>query len=392
MLDSNKLHEIYRKDKKNKIEKYTYDDFDFYMWPYEEQTKVKHLVLKEYLHVWATKLGSVNNIIYYDGFSGCGAYYNDKEQELNIGSPIIAKQQFIRAKRDSKSKFYFNEKNEDNIENLKKVFLKTNTPTNNITYTIGEFEDNIKEFLDNLEKSPKPTFFMIDPFGINAHFSTIERIMNIPKTEVFFNFMYNFTRRFTGYQSTEENITNLFGTDNWLQFKDLKGNDKEIALRDLYRQQLKKCAKYVYQYRMSFPNDRRTYYYLFHASNNRDGCSIMKDSFAKINLGNVEFLGPDQPNPNQLALWDLTSEKIETLQTLIWNEFKGQTVLYKDIVDKYLDTTTYLARHIKQAVIKLKGEYATFIHVNQKTRTIDYDDSIIFFKTPKLEPKQTTLF
>jgi hypothetical protein len=233
---------------------------------------------------------------------------------------------------------------------------------------------------------------MIDPFGINAHFSTIERIMNIPKTEVFFNFMYNFTRRFPGYQSTEENITNLFGTDNWLQFKTLKGNDKEIALRDLYRQQLKKCAKYVYQYRMSFPNDRRTYYYLFHASNNRNGCSIMKDAFAKINLGNVEFLGPDQPNPNQLALWDLTSEKIEALQILIWNEFKGQTVLYKDIVDKYLDTTTYLERHIKQAVIKLKGEYANFIHVNQKTRTIDYDDCIIFFETPKPEPQQTTLF
>ena len=143
MLDTNKLHENYNKYKKNKVEKYVYDDFDFYMWPYEIQTMVKHDVLKEYLYVWATKLGSVNDIIYYDGFSGCGAYYNSKTQELNFGSPIIAKQQFIKAKRISNSYFYLNDKSKVNIENLKKVFLKSNTPTNNIIYTIGEFEDNI---------------------------------------------------------------------------------------------------------------------------------------------------------------------------------------------------------------------------------------------------------
>lgn len=388
MLDTNKLHLIYQKNKNNKIEKYIYDDFDFYMWPYEEQTKVKHKVLQEYLYVWAIKLGSSNDIIYYDGFSGCGAYYNSEEHGLNVGSPIIAKQQFLRAKRGSRSSFYFNDKYEENIENLKKVFIKSNTPTNNIIYTIGEFEDNIREFLNKLEKNPKPTFFMIDPFGINAHFATIERIMKIPKTEVFFNFMYNFTRRFTSYKNTEDNITNLFGTNEWLQFKSLNGNAKETALRDLYRHQLKKCAKYVYQYRMSFPNDKRTYYYLFHASNNRDGCSIMKDAFAKINLGNVEFLGPNQPNPNQIALWDLTLDKIETLKSQIWDEFKGQTILYKDIVDRYIDTTTYLERHIKQAILKLKGEYATFIHANPKTKTIDYDDSISFFEIPQLQPKQ----
>ena len=53
--------------------------------------------------------------------------------------------------------------------------------------------------------------------------------------------------------------------------------------------------------------------------------------------------------------------------------------MYKDIVDRYIDSTTYLERHIKQAVLLLKDEYAEFIHVNSKTRTIDYDDTICFF-------------
>lgn len=392
MLDTNKLHENYNKYKKNKVEKYVYDDFDFYMWPYEIQTMVKHDVLKEYLYVWATKLGSVNDIIYYDGFSGCGAYYNSKTQELNFGSPIIAKQQFIKAKRISNSYFYINDKSKVNIENLKKVFLKSNTPTNNIIYTIGEFEDNIGIFLDKLEKNPKPTFFMIDPFGVNAYFSTIERIMNIPKTEVFFNFMYNFTRRFTGYKNTEGIITNLFGTDEWLKFKSLNGTAKEIALRDLYRQQLKNCAKYVYQYRMSFPNDKRTYYYLFHASNNRDGCSIMKDAFAKINLGNVEFLGPNQPNPDQLALWDQTQDKIEQLKSLIWSKYQGQTVLYDEIVDNYIDSSIFLQRHIKRAIVTMQSEYLVIEHTKSGTRTIDFGDIVKFFHEPNIQPVQITLF
>lgn len=395
MLDPSKLHVNFKKSKSNKrvkIEKYTYDDFDFYMWPYEAQTMVKHKVLEEYLRVWAIKLGSANDINYYDGFSGCGAYYDSNEKELCFGSPIIAKQQFLNAKQASRSSFYFNDKYKENIENLKKVFVNSGLPTNNIVYTIGEFEDNIGKFLDFLEKNPKPTFFMIDPFGVNAHFSTIERIMKIPKTEVFFNFMYNFTRRFTGYKNSEEIITKLFGTENWLQFKSLNGDLKETALRNLYRLQLKNCAKYVYQYRMSFPNDKRTYYYLFHATNNREGCSIMKDAFAKINFGKVEFLGPNQPNPEQLALWDQTQDKIEQLKLLIWAEYQGKSVLYDEIVDKYIDSSTFLQRHIKKAIVSMQEEYLVIEHKKTSTRTVDFGDTVKFFKEPHMQPIQTTLF
>lgn len=382
MLESDKLHEIYRKDKKNKIEKYTYDDFDFYMWPYEEQTKVKHKVLQEYLYVWATKLGSVNDIIYYDGFSGCGAYYNAEKQELNLGSPIIAKQQFLKAKRDNKSKFYFNEKNQYNIDNLKKVLMHENIPLNDINFTTGEFETNIISFIENLKKNPQPTFFMIDPYGINVSFKTIEQIMSIPKTEVLFNFMYNFPRRFTTKNSMEDNFTSLFGTEKWKEYKDYKLEQKENALRDLYREQLKTCSDYVYQYKMCFPHDKRTYYYLFHATNNREGCSIMKDAFAKINFGNVEFLGPNQPHPEQLNLIDFNQEKIRNLKSLIWEDYKNKTVEYSQLVDTYIDSTIYLERHIREAIKVMEKEFLDIQHIKTK-RTVGLGDIINFYNIPK---------
>lgn len=399
MLDTNKLHIHYKKLKnkqKSKIEKYTYDDFDFYMWDYEEQTKVKHKVLEEYLFVWATKLGSVNNIIYYDGFSGCGAYYNSTENELNYGSPIIAKQQFAKARRNNKSQFYFNEKKNCNIENLKKVFIHSGITTDNVVYTNGEFETNIVSFLDVLERNPKPTFFMIDPYGINVNFKTIERIMNIPKTEVFFNFMYNFPRRFTKIANVESNLTNLFGTDKWKEYKEYSDEIKEKALKELYREQLKTCSKYVYQYRMSFPNIRKTLYYLFHATNNREGCSIMKDAFAKINFGNVEFLGPNQPRPEQLS-FDMSDIKIDNLKNIIWNECKGKIMQYYEIIDKYIDSTPYLERHIRQAILSSENEYLKITRGNVQSKTVKPEDKIEFFNVHQPKPKkvisiQQTLF
>lgn len=389
MLDISKLHAHYKKSKPNKkpkIEKYTYDDFDFYMWEYEEQTKIKHKVLEEYLFVWATKLGSANDIIYYDGFSGCGAYYNSRENELNYGSPIIAKQQFAKARRDSRSVFYFNEKYNYNIENLKKVFTYAGISSNNINYTQGDFETNIKPFLETLEKNPKPTFFMIDPYGINVNFETIKRIMKIPKTEVFFNFMYNFPRRFTTKSSVEANLTNLFGTEKWMDYKDYKLEAKENALKELYREQLKTCSDYVYQYRMCFPNDKRTYYYLFHATNNREGCAIMKDAFAKINFGNVEFLGPDQPRPEQLSL-DMSDLKINNLKTIIWNECRGKTMQYFEILDKYIDSTPYLERHIRQATLSLEKEYLKITRINPNSKTVKKEDTIEFYNEYQPQPK-----
>ncbi len=386
MLDTSKLHIHYKNsgsNKKPKIEKYTYDDFDFYMWDYQEQTKIKHEVIEEYLFVWATKLGSANNIIYYDGFSGCGAYYNSTDNELNYGSPIIAKQQFSKARRDSKSTFYFNEKQNCNIDNLKKVFMHAGISSNNVNYIQGDFETNIIHFLETLEKNPTPTFFMIDPYGINVSFKTIEKIMNIPKTEVFFNFMYNFPRRFTTKSSVETNLTNLFGTEKWMNYKDYKLEAKENALKELYREQLKTCSDYVYQYRMCFPNDKRTYYYLFHATNNREGCSIMKDAFAKINFGNVEFLGPNQPRPEQLNIIDFNQEKIKSLKLLIWEDYKNQTIEYSKIVDKYLDSTIYLERHIREAIKSMNKEFLDIQHITSKT-TVKEGDIINFYSTQKV--------
>ena len=118
----------------------------------------------------------------------------------------------------------------------------------------------------------------------------------------------------------------------------------------------------------------------------------MKDAFASCNMGNVEFLGPNQPNPNQMVLLNTSDNKVENLKLKIWELYKGQTKKYSEILDEFIDSSPYLERHIKQSVQKLEGTHANFYHVKESTRTIAPDDTIEFFIKPKLEPKQISLF
>lgn len=380
--------------KKGHIEKILVDNYNnFYFWEYPEQTQIKHKVLYKYLDAWITILGSKNlRINYYDGFSGCGAYYDYHNDKIGWGSPLIAQQVAISRRIYNKCHFYLNENCGNNIGNLKNVLKFQNLDLSKIDFTQEKYNDNINKFLDYLEKNPAPTFFMIDPYGIDFDFNTLKRIMSIPRTEIFLNFMYNYLNRFITNLPSETGINQLYGNTDWQKFRTYKENLKEQGLVELYRNKLKMFSKYTYQYRMSFPNQNKTYYYLFHITQNLKGCSIMKDAFASCNMGNVEFLGPNQPNPNQMVLLNTSDNKVENLKLKIWELYKGQTKKYSEILDEFIDSSPYLERHIKQSVQKLEGTHANFYHVKESTRTIAPDDTIEFFIKPKLEPKQISLF
>ena len=119
----------------------------------------------------------------------------------------------------------------------------------------------------------------------------------------------------------------------------------------------------------------------------------MKDAFAKINVGNVEFLGPNQPNPEQLNLIDFNLEKIQNLKSLIWEKYKGQTIEYGNIVDTYIDSTPYLERHIREAIKDMDKEFLDVQHIKTKT-TVNIGDIINFYEIPvkKIRSAQISLF
>lgn len=265
----------------------------------------------------------------------------------------------------------------------------------NISICKGEFEECVNGFLDKLEKDPVPTFFLIDPFGFSSiKYETLNRIMKIPKTEILLNFMYNAISRFITYEGIEQTLTDLFGCETWKQCRDHSGKLKEQEVVNLFRKNLKKFSNYVYQYSLSFQDKNRTYYYLFHMTNNLKGCSIMKSAFAKINFGEVKFLGPNQPNPNQLCLINKSDNKIESAKNYLIKNYAGKTITFEDLVQENIDKTEFLESHIKSAVKNLENSHLQIQRVGKtekgKIRTnkgVKEQDIITFNKELNLQTK-----
>lgn len=346
--------------------------YDFYFWEYEEQTKIKHQVLKEYIDKWIKIVGSYSKLNYFDCFGGCGAYI--EKNKIYYGSPVITgkiiDQNNLKLNRQVNLIIIDLEK--ENTDNIKKIFEFNKIKVK--PYIINnDFDNEINKILDT--GTLAPTFFFIDPFGFRIKYSTLQRIMKNPKSEVLLNFMFNSINRFL-IDSLENTLNDLFGTDKWKQAKSLSGKKRENLLKDIFENNLRNIANFVYSYRINFPNIDRTYYYLIHLTNHRKGCSIFKSCFANINNGNIEFKGKKK---NEMTFFDIRDVKLDEIKNCLLNRYIGQDLTYFNIIDDIIDKTIYLEKDIRESLKQLeKNEYIYITRITSKKTGIDGEDIIHF--------------
>lgn len=359
-------------------------------WDYSKHTEVKHLLLEKYLKGWIVILGKFNDkIAYFDGFAGRGQY-----SDGSFGSPILAMKACqdvanVSSVRNLTYTCFFIEKNPDNYDNLVSIVnsQKSNFPSVSNAHCInGEFDDVINDILDKINNRLVPSFFFIDPFGYSGvPFSTIKRILSIPKTEVFFNFMARDINRFISLKNQENNLNRLYGNDSWKQFMELKGNERIIALRDLYMKRLldENCAKYVWPFRICEDNRYATLYYLIYATNNFKGLDVMKGIMFKQNE-HFAFLGPKEYNyqilRNQLKLFD---NNIESLKEFLLKSMpKDIAFTYEKIKEMtYMDTPA-VDKHYRAALKSLEKENKIRVYriTSKSSRGLSGNDKIIFLQ------------
>ncbi|MBC8527675.1 MAG: three-Cys-motif partner protein TcmP [Candidatus Cloacimonetes bacterium] len=352
----------------------------FKTWEYEEQTKAKHEAFNDYIDKWIKIVGAYNKLNYIDGFGGIGAY-KDRDGKIYYGSPVLVAKtiQSVTSKLQRAIKILIIDKNENNIENIKKIFEYEQINIEPI-FINSDFDRTINHILDNIQ-SIAPTFIFIDPFGFKIKMSTIERIMQIEKSEVFLNFMFTRINQFLSDKKKENTFDDLFGNYDWKKCKDLKGEEREKGLIECYRNQLKKFSKYVYYFKLEFPSKRKTYYYLFHLTNHYLGCAIMKSSFAKFHYGRVEYRGM---RDNQLGLFESKDVRINELMDYLKNKYRGYQKSFQQIIEEQIDETEYLESHFRDAIKKMENNNLSVSRIPPKTKTgrartgIQNQDVIIF--------------
>ncbi len=365
--------------KPNKIQ---IDGYDFYFWPYEEQTKMKHKVLAEYFKVWATKLGIYKPVIFFDCHGGCGAYWDTVKHEASWGSSILMAQKAEMLRNDYGRKvcILVAEKDTENADNLRKVisFLKLGVVPQ---VSDGDFESKISRPEIQKYYRDYPSLFFIDPFGFSLRYHDLQRIMSYPQNELIINFMFDYINRFISFKDQEVNFNQLFGCEDWKEAIPLTGWEREKKIIEIYRRQLKRFSQYVFAYRFSVFDKNRTYYYLFHATDHKDGCTLMKSCFASQNYGKVEYLGN---RTGALTLFDLDEVRTIEVQHFLQNRYAGKTISFTGIVEEIIDDTYYLEKDIRAAIRELReNALVTVTPVTSKRNGISGEDRITFCEGTK---------
>jgi len=270
-------------------------------WVTQEQTKIKHQLLQNYIDPWMAillsqqeKMGLPQKLLYFDGFSGPGIYYEDNSRNSTCqGSPLIVAEianKYLDAKADRKVNIIC-------IDNDKKCVNMLNSKLDEINKQgqywkayHAEFDEAVNSLLDDIEKrglDTPPMFFFIDPFGYSGFpIKTLKRILIYPRAELFINLMIYDIVRFCEEPSFEPKLKGLYGCIKFKKASACKtGEEREIYLTNLYCKQLKEAAgaKYVMPFKVNTPNQgSRPKYYLIHVSNNIKALRVMKDRMAKI--------------------------------------------------------------------------------------------------------------
>ncbi len=327
---------------------------DYFGWCYEEQTKIKHRVLGAYSRIWISKLGKYNNTMFFDCHAGCGAYIDAETGEVSYGSSFLVEKiaSAINAKRNSQNFICACETKRAYHDNFKRV--KADIGQKTISLKNDDFQNVLAFPLVERYYSTHPTLFFVDPFGFTMKMSSIAKMMVNRKNEVIVNFMFDFINRFL-FVSDPNLLDEFFGSSDWRNANGLSLAEREKYLVDLFKQNLKKAtnAKYVYAYRLCYADKDQTYYYLVHATNNIEGITYMKDSFASANNGRVEYLGKYQ---NSISLFDLADFKKTDFIARALKPFSSQIHSFDYIWESVADSVPYTSKDLSMALAALEAE------------------------------------
>lgn len=128
-------------------------------------SKLKHIILRQYVKEFAYYLGSAHSTVYYvDCFAGPGEYRN-QAGEAEKGSPLLIAE-LAREIERTQSRFRMkclnveaDRKNYDDLESITAPYRSEIVERN----YHGNFVDALPEILNRI--GPSPAFFFIDPFG-----------------------------------------------------------------------------------------------------------------------------------------------------------------------------------------------------------------------------------
>lgn len=259
--------------------------------PYEgrEQSKAKHIILKNYLEALAFKILTFKDLVFVDGFSGPwesrAEDFSDTSFRIALDTLVQVQNQVEAHHGSRKVTCVFCENRYAAFQKLSEAVAPYHKPENNFHVHAyhGKFEDKIASIVALAERAFILTF--VDPTGWTGYpYSKIAPILKGPNREVVINFMFDYANRFTQTSSPEINKTfnPILGGEGWDRQIDRSRNFGDEVVR-LFRETLRREGQF--RHVAVAPIDKttmdRTQFVLAYGTNKYAGLVEFRNSQAK---------------------------------------------------------------------------------------------------------------
>jgi three-Cys-motif partner protein len=229
-------------------------------------------------------------VVYVDGFAGPWQSANEKFQDTSFG---IALNTLRRAKaswkstRDVEMSAFLVERDSAAYAQLAKV--PAQYPDIAVRTYQGDFLSAQAKILQDIPANAF-AFFLIDPKGWRIPLRTLQPLLARPKSEVIFNFMFDFINR----AASIKDATVASGLDELMPYGDFRGKlaeaekadpkglgpeERKTVLVDAFGESLARLGNYVYVAETSVlrPLTDRPLYCLFYATRHPKGIEVFRD-------------------------------------------------------------------------------------------------------------------
>jgi three-Cys-motif partner protein len=259
-----------------------------------EWSHVKHEIIDKYAKAYTTVLARqplIKHVVYVDAFAGAGVAEDRETGQLRLGSALLALNT-----EPPFDELHFVEENPAKIETLRR------STKHDPRVRVLQGDANSILLKDILPRCRYSDFArglcLLDPYGLTVDWNVLRTIGEMKSVEIFFNFMVVGANRNVLWKRPDlvplERLSlmdRVWGDRSWSSVLYTRGEDL-FGLRDPqkvpneevaeeYRKRLQKIAGFRYVPKpIPMKNTRNaTVYYLFFASPNETGASIVEDIF-----------------------------------------------------------------------------------------------------------------
>jgi three-Cys-motif partner protein len=258
-----------------------------------EQAYVKHVFLERYLERLVHKTASrYEHIVYVDGFAGPWQSASEQFQDTSFGIALNALRQakstWKAAGRDVKMSAHLVE--QDSVAYGRLTGVTARYPDIEVRTYRSDFLEALPAILGDIPTAAF-AFFFIDPKGWRFRLHDLGKMLQRPRSEVIFNFMFDFVNRAASMKepAIEQGVDELIPFGDWrkkLEGAERRGatsEDRKTIIVDAFGESLAKIGSYNYVAETTVlrPLSDRPLYCLCYATRHREGIKVFRDCQVK---------------------------------------------------------------------------------------------------------------